>query len=58
MKTIIILALALGVTGCAGVEQIDGIPAATAMTDSSIVAAPPGWVDYCGRHAEDPSCRP
>ena len=58
MKTIMILALALGLAGCASVEQIDGIPVATAMTDGSIVAAPQGWVDYCRRHAEDPSCQP
>ncbi len=57
MKTIIILALTLGIVGCASIDQADSIPSATAMTDTSLAAAPQGWVDYCQRHAEDPSCR-
>ena len=57
MKVIAVLLLALSVVGCASVDQVDGIPMATAMTDGAIVPAPQGWVDYCRRHAEDSSCR-
>lgn len=33
------------------------IPAATALTDGALTAAPAGWVNYCARHSEDPGCR-
>jgi predicted transglutaminase-like cysteine proteinase len=57
MKVIAVLMLVLGMAGCASVGQVDAIPMATAMTDGPLVPAPAGWVDYCRRHAEDPSCR-
>jgi hypothetical protein len=57
MKAVSVLLFTLSVAGCAPGADFDRIPAATAMTDGPLVPAPAGWVDYCRRHAEDPSCR-
>jgi predicted transglutaminase-like cysteine proteinase len=45
-------AISLSLAACA-----TDIPAATALNDGGLTAAPAGWVSYCERHAEDPGCR-
>lgn len=56
MKKLSLLVAAAGlVTVLAGCAT--DIPSSTAMIDGPLTAAPAGWTNYCGRHAEDPGCR-
>ena len=53
-----LIVLGGGLLGCTPAIRLDRIPDASAMAEGPLVPAPPGWIDYCRRHAEDPSCRP
>jgi predicted transglutaminase-like cysteine proteinase len=53
----VISALAAAVACAALGGCATDIPAATALTDGALTAAPAGWVNYCDRHLEDPGCR-
>ena len=43
---------ALSLTACATTA-----PGASAMRDGGLVMPPAGWMDFCGRNADDPSCK-
>jgi len=57
MKFLTAPLLTLLICSALGACAATDIPAATALVDGGLTAAPAGWTSYCDRHVEDAGCR-
>ncbi|RVT89678.1 transglutaminase-like cysteine peptidase [Sphingomonas crocodyli] len=50
----------LSLSACAtdqGTAHVGSASSSAAMRDGGIVMPPAGWLNFCGQHADDPSCK-